>query len=308
LEKKPDVFKGHGGHIRAVAIIPNESFSNKWLVTCSEDTTARLWDLQAQDPTTAYIILTDPTGHKQAIKTLAISSNNKWLVTGSEDGTACLWDLEAKDPTTNFSILRSHQGAIRALAISPDNKRLITGSDDRTVRLWDLQDPDAEPIILYGHKGPITSLAIGWSDERKWLVTGSEDGDIRIWNLQLEELIKFAKGVVGRNMTWEEWRRYFPREPYRKTVDNLPVPRSIIDTMLMQAQRFAIQGNTQEARLVYEKVVPWAIETYDADLNKDICEKGRKNGCSEEVKPACDLASKLKELTSVVCDPSIYKG
>ena len=87
---------------RAVAI----SADNRWLVTGSEDNTARLWDLTAKEPASASIVL---RGHEDAILAVAISADNRWLVTGSGDKTARLWDLTAKDPASASIVLRGHE-------------------------------------------------------------------------------------------------------------------------------------------------------------------------------------------------------
>jgi eukaryotic-like serine/threonine-protein kinase len=75
---KPGVF--------AVAISPD----NRWLVTGSDDKTARLWDLNAKDPAANPVVL---RGHEGRVFAVAISPDSRWLVTGSDDGMARLWDL-----------------------------------------------------------------------------------------------------------------------------------------------------------------------------------------------------------------------
>jgi WD40 repeat protein len=81
------VLRGHEGAIPSVAI----SADSHWLVTGSEDKTARLWDLTASDPATSARVL---RGHEGAIPSIAISADSHWLVTGSEDKTARLWTLQ----------------------------------------------------------------------------------------------------------------------------------------------------------------------------------------------------------------------
>jgi hypothetical protein len=64
----------------ALAISPD----NHWLVTGSEDHTARLWDLRAKDPAASPAVL---RGHEGEVYAVAISPDNHWLVTGGSDGT-----------------------------------------------------------------------------------------------------------------------------------------------------------------------------------------------------------------------------
>ena len=98
---------------------------NRWVVTGSEDNTARLWDLSAEDPAANPIVL---RGHGGAVRAVAISPDSRWLVTGSWDNTARLWDLSAKDPAANPIVLRGRERAVSAVAISPDNRWLVTGN------------------------------------------------------------------------------------------------------------------------------------------------------------------------------------
>ena len=58
---------------------------NRWVVTGSEDKTARLWDLRAKDPAANPVVL---RGHELSVNAVAISADSRWVVTGSLDNTA----------------------------------------------------------------------------------------------------------------------------------------------------------------------------------------------------------------------------
>ena len=55
---------------------------NHWLVTGSDDKTARLWDLSANNPAADPLVL---RGHEGRVTGVAISPDSRWLVTGSDD-------------------------------------------------------------------------------------------------------------------------------------------------------------------------------------------------------------------------------
>ena len=96
----PIVLRGHEDLISCVAISPD----GRWLVTGSNDGTARLWDLTA--PAAVPIVL---RGHEQPIGCVAISPDGRWLVTGSGNApTARLWNLTAKNPAAAPIVLRGH--------------------------------------------------------------------------------------------------------------------------------------------------------------------------------------------------------
>jgi WD domain, G-beta repeat len=77
---------GHENGITCVAL----SSDNRWLVTGSDDKTARLWDLKAADPAAQPVVL---KGHEDKVNAVAFSPDNRWVVTGSDDHTARLWLL-----------------------------------------------------------------------------------------------------------------------------------------------------------------------------------------------------------------------
>jgi WD40 repeat protein len=166
--------------ITTVAISPD----NRWLVSGSDDKTARLWDLSAKDPAANPVVL---RGHEGPVIAVAISSDTHWTVTGSNDKTARLWDLRARDPAANPVVLRGHEEVVRAVAISPDNRWVVTGSSDKTARLWDLsaRDPAANPVVLRGHEEPVYAVAI--SPDNRWVVTGSSDMTARLWDLSAKD-------------------------------------------------------------------------------------------------------------------------
>lgn len=178
---------GHGldGHelelgafrgISDIAISPD----GHWLVTGSNDTTARLWDLTASDPTANSIVL---DGHRAPIWDIAIGPDSRWLVTGAGLGAACLWDLAASDSATNPIVLHGHEGIATTVASSPDGHWLVTGDQGGTTRLWDLAASNlvTEPIVLHKHTETIWDVAI--SPDSRWLATGSGDGTTRLWDL-----------------------------------------------------------------------------------------------------------------------------
>ncbi len=91
--------------IRALAL----SADGKRLVTGSYDKTARVWDLEAEDPSASAAVL---KGHEGYIWALALSADGKRLVTGSDDNTARVWDLEADDFIALAKLLKGREGRI----------------------------------------------------------------------------------------------------------------------------------------------------------------------------------------------------
>jgi WD40 repeat protein len=200
------------------------SFSpdGNYVLTGSNDKTARLWDLDGNS-------LQVFRGHAASISAVAVSPDGKTILTGSGDLTARLWDLRGKclqifkghkneirsvtyspdgnnlltgssDSTAilwdlNGNILKQfkgHAGIVREVAFAPDGKTILTGSNDQTARLWDLNGNILQ--VFTGHSGYVRSVA--FSPDGKTILTGSADKTARIWDLN-GNIIQTLKGHTG---------------------------------------------------------------------------------------------------------------
>ena len=194
LAAGPVTLYGHTDAITDLAFKPD----SRWLASASADATARLWNMEAQDPSAEAIVL---TGHEEQLTSLAFTSDGLDLITGSFDTTARVWDLTAEDPAEDPIVLRGHNDQVLDLAISPDDRWLFTASRDGTVRAWDLTAPDLnEPsasYVLRGHEGPVNTVAV--SSDSRTLATGSDDGTAQLWGVTTPNLP--AEPVVLRGHT-----------------------------------------------------------------------------------------------------------
>ena len=123
----------HQQNLFALAFSPD----GKWLVTGSEDNTARLWDTRTRKPVVTLL------GHPNIVYAAAFSPDGKTLATGSRDGLIKLWSLATlgdKQVLDTLTLPSYHEG-IRSLAFSPDGNTLAAGNRDGSVQLW-----QAEPL------------------------------------------------------------------------------------------------------------------------------------------------------------------
>lgn len=88
-EEPTFVLHGHTATVYAMAASPD----GRWLLTGSQDTTARLWDLSAEDPQQPSLVM---RGHKGTIYSAAMSSRHGWVATRGTDSTVRLWDTDAE--------------------------------------------------------------------------------------------------------------------------------------------------------------------------------------------------------------------
>jgi WD40 repeat protein len=189
-----------------------------WLVSGSEDGTARLWDASAlsvvgedtaRQAGSLAIEASVLRGHTDKVTSVAFSPDSRWLATGSWDQTIRLWDISAMPQgalqsggsETDPWVLRGHEGRVTSVAVSPDGHWLASGGGgwEQTARLWDLSalpppggakalntGPEAELPVrevreLRGHTAAISSVT--FSPDGRWLATGSLDDTARLWDL-----------------------------------------------------------------------------------------------------------------------------
>lgn len=147
--------EGHVESIGAVAVAPRE---RNFLVTASQDRTAKIWDLaalvndasdDADAPLAAIRSLTTQKIHDKDINSLDIAPNDKLLASGSQDRTAKLFSIaytaktKSTPATASLNLLgtfKGHKRGVWSVKFSPVDQCIATASGDRTVKLWSLQD------------------------------------------------------------------------------------------------------------------------------------------------------------------------
>jgi WD40 repeat protein/serine/threonine protein kinase len=147
------------------------SFSpdGKWVVTASEDHTAKVWEAATGKA------VGQPLRHDGRVNSAVFSPDGKWVVTASEDSTARLWEVHTGKLLTIF---QGHSSAVTGAVFSPDGKLVLSASRDATARLWEAATGKAvgEPLQ---HDGMVYNAE--FSPDGKWMVTACSDGTARLW-------------------------------------------------------------------------------------------------------------------------------
>ena len=172
------ILRSHGGPVYGVSLIPKTNI----LLSCSEDTTIRAWDISSHDNVAIY------HGHHQPIWAIDTVILQNYFVTGSKDTLAMLW---CSDRTFPLRFYTGHFSDVNCVKIHLTCKYIATGSSDKTVRLWDLQTGQNMRSFC-GHRAGVYALA--FSPCGYYLLSAGEDRIIKVWDIKMNKLIKEFHG------------------------------------------------------------------------------------------------------------------
>uniref|UniRef100_A0A8C5MQL4 TATA-box binding protein associated factor 5 like n=1 Tax=Leptobrachium leishanense TaxID=445787 RepID=A0A8C5MQL4_9ANUR len=172
------ILRGHSGPVYSTRFLSDSS----GLLSCSEDTSIRYWDLKSFTNTVMY------QGHAYPVWDLDVSPCSLFFASGSHDRSARLWSFERTYP---LRIYAGHLADVDCIKFHPNSNYIATGSSDKTVRLWSSQQGNSVRLFT-GHRGPVMALA--FSPNGKYLASAGEDQRLKLWDLASGTLYKELRG------------------------------------------------------------------------------------------------------------------
>lgn len=168
---------GHAGPVYALKFFS----SNKFLISCSQDCTIRLWCLDLMAQVGIY------KSHVFPIWCIDVAPNDFYFASGSADRQTVLWSVSGEKPER---LIITALSDVTVVKFHPNSKYLFTGSADHKIRMHDISN--ASLVRTYhGHTDTITCIDI--SHCGKLLVSGSKDKTLILWDIQNgKSLIKFT--------------------------------------------------------------------------------------------------------------------
>jgi WD40 repeat protein/Flp pilus assembly protein TadD len=228
----------HDDDVTSVAFSPD----GKYLATGCNDNSARVWEA-----TTGTQVA--QVSHGDWVRSVAFSPDGKYLATASDDNSARVWEAISGREVTRMN----HEDCVTAVAFSPDGEYLATGTEDNTARVWqriggeEVARISYKEVALMSHEDWVRSVA--FSPDGRYLATASDDGTAEVWFLESENLISEAYSRLSRNLTYQEWQRHLPDNPYRKTCPNLPIHPSLVEA----GTDLAKQGEVEKAIAIFRR-------------------------------------------------------
>jgi len=218
LDAGPLEFKGHTDDVWDVDISPD----GKYLITASDDKTARLWDLATGQTIQVF------SNCNSAVGDARFSPDGTYVLLGCADHAPRLVDITTGQTVQTFS---GHTGGVDWADFSPDGKQIITaGGDDKTARIWDLasgqtlyilkSNSDYLPRVAFSPDGKYAFTdrlwdaatgeaiqtfveqsnavsCVAFSPDSKYVATGSDDGIARIWDVSTGQMVREFTGHQG---------------------------------------------------------------------------------------------------------------
>lgn len=173
-------FSGHTGSLTWIDFSPD----GRYLITASDDQTARIWDLAGGQE------LRQLVGHTSSVLGANFSPDGRYALTASFDRTARLWDVASGAEVQRFV---GHTDLLYDAVFSPDGSMVLTSSNDRTARLWDVAS-GSELRQFVGHTGGVFPSA--FSPNGEFVLTGSADRTAKLWDVaQTNEPRRFAPTI-----------------------------------------------------------------------------------------------------------------
>jgi WD40 repeat protein len=190
-------FVAHQDEITTV----NWSQDGKYIITASNDKTARIWDLSGK-------LITELKGHQDQVFLANFSLDGKHIITASADKTVRVWNLSGQQ----LAIIK-HQDYVDSASLSNDGKRLITtsvtppsatildgktvvsSSNEKIARIWDLSGN----LLLQLQERVNTAR---FSPDGKYILTASNDKTARIWDTSGKLLRTFTGHSMAVNSAY----------------------------------------------------------------------------------------------------------
>ncbi|XP_022326421.2 transcription initiation factor TFIID subunit 5-like [Crassostrea virginica] len=169
---------GHSGPVYAARF----SRDRKYLVSCSEDGTVRLWSLLTWTNLVCY------KGHNHPVWDVEFSPYGHYFVSVGHDRTARLWATDHHVPIRIFS---GHLSDMDCVKFHPNSNYIATGSNDRFIRLWDILNGNCVRIFS-GHKGSVQTLC--FSPDGRFLASSGVDSIVLLWDISTGGLMAQMKG------------------------------------------------------------------------------------------------------------------
>jgi WD40 repeat protein len=141
------------------------------LVSCGEDTTVHLWDVESGT------CLHNFTGHTGSVIDVTFSPQGDQIASSSVDNDVRLWNVNTSECQ---HVLSGHSNGAWVVIYSPQGNQ-VASADGGTVRLWDVQTGACEHILT-GHSDRVQRII--YSAKGNQIASVCSDTTVRLWDVR----------------------------------------------------------------------------------------------------------------------------
>jgi U3 small nucleolar RNA-associated protein 15 len=154
------------------------------ILSCSDDTTAKFWDVPSQTAITTF------TGHADYVRTGQVSTSNPHLVlTGSYDATVRLFDTRSGlcEMIMGSGVRnRSENAPVEQVLMFPSGTVALSTAGP-ILRVWDIVAGGRCTRALSNHQKTVTALTFNANADR--LLTGSLDQMVKVYDVSSYKVV-----------------------------------------------------------------------------------------------------------------------
>lgn len=145
-------------------------------LTCSNDGTLRLWNVQQPNKHKAIVKTKQQGGLRAIPSTCRFSRDGQLMAAGCQDGSLQLWDTRRTLVHPCQALRDAHRRStdISCVAFAQDGRQLATRGCDDTLKLWDLRSGRAAPVHCFqGLDNLYPATDCGFSPDDRLVYTGT---------------------------------------------------------------------------------------------------------------------------------------
>jgi len=178
------------GHKRGVRWA-NFSPDGNYVVTASDDTTIRVWNVSNDEEKFSKEILT-LRGHTAEVKSANYSPDGKFIVSASWDGKVKLWDALSGKFIKN---IQEEYFRLWYAEFSPDGNYLVTSGNSNRIKIWVKDSVDSTEWTLYRNLFLMNNPVIhaSFSSDSKRLASAGWFGRAVVWDIEKGDTILTVK-------------------------------------------------------------------------------------------------------------------
>lgn len=169
------VFRGHRSPVMCL------QFDDNILMTGSDDTTIKIWDIESCQEIRTLI------GHTDRVRCLQFDDTK--LISGSDDHSVKVWNWRTGECISTYNV---HIDGILGLHL--DAGLLASSSKDRTIKIWNFEGKFR--CTLRGHTHWVNAAKVDAAS--RTVFSASDDFTVCLWDLDTQTCIKSFEGHVGQ--------------------------------------------------------------------------------------------------------------